>query len=212
VVGGAPGGRGDEVTGRRRGRSGVRALLVLAAFLAGFGVGRTVLPGSPKTLRSLVVDATPPNLAHLDAPIERFAREFGLDPDLLRGLVATESGGDPKAKSVDGAIGLVQLMPATAKEVARSLGMDASRVDLYDPETNLRLGASHFARLLERHGGEPAFALAAYNAGPTPVGRWRLRAPDVDAREAIRREAYPETRHHVARALAFRDAYRERRR
>jgi soluble lytic murein transglycosylase-like protein len=212
LVGGAPGRGGREVTARGRRLRAAPALLAVAAFLGGFGIGRSLLPGSPRALRALVVDATPPDLSRFDAPIERSAREFGLDADLLRGLVATESSGDPRAKSGPGAIGLLQLMPATAKERAAALRMDLSRLDLYDPETNLRVGASYFAGLLQRLGGEPAFALAAYNAGPTPVLRWRLRAPDADAREVIRREGYPETRHHVARALAYRDAYRDRRR
>jgi soluble lytic murein transglycosylase-like protein len=212
VVGDAAGRGGREVTrARTGGRRAVVALFALAAFLAGFGAGRSV-PTSPRALRALVLDPAPPDLSRVDALVTRAAREFGLDPDLLRGLVAAESGGDPRARSGPGAVGLVQVMPATARERAQALGLDPARIDLTDPETNLRLGASHLARLLELLGGEPAFALAAYNAGRTPVVRWRLRAPDADAREVVRREAYPETRHHVARVLSFRDAYRSSRR
>jgi soluble lytic murein transglycosylase len=196
---------------RGRGRRAVAALGILAAFLAGFGAGRS-LPSSPRALRSLVTDANPPDLSRFDASIEKSAREFGLDADLLRGLVAAESSGDPRARSGPGAIGLTQVMPATGRERAEKLGLDPDRIDLTDPATNLRIGAAHLSSLLASLGGEPAFALAAYNAGRTPVLRWRLRALDTDAREVIRREAFSETRHHVARALAYRDAYRERRR
>jgi soluble lytic murein transglycosylase len=192
-----------------RARGPVLALVLLTAFLGGFGLGHW-LPTSKQEVRAMVGAGRPPDLSRFDALIERAAREAGVEADLLRGLVAAESSGDPRARSGAGAVGLTQLMPATAREIAGTLRLDADGLDLTDPRTSLRLGAHHLARLLASLGGEPAFALAAYNAGKTPVLRWRLRAPDADAREAVRREAFAETRHHVARALAFRDAYRAR--
>jgi soluble lytic murein transglycosylase len=98
-------------------------------------------------------------------------------------------------------------MPSTAAEQARRLGLDPARVDLEDPGTNLRLGAAYLSRLLGQFEGEERFALAAYNAGPENVKRWRLRAPDASPEEVLRREAFAETRAHGARALRFRDAY-----
>jgi soluble lytic murein transglycosylase len=131
-----------------------------------------------------------------------------VDPSLLRGLAAAESGGDPRARSRAGAVGLLQVLPSTAAEQARRLGLDPARVDLEDPATNLRLGAAYLGWLLAQFGGDERFALAAYNAGPENVRRWRLRAPDADSEGVVRREGFPETRAHGARVLRFREAYR----
>jgi len=152
-----------------------------------------------------------PDLSRWDALVEQNAREFRLDPSLLRGLMAAESGGDPDALSGAGAVGLMQLMPATAKEQAQRLRVaDYAETRLTEPALNLRLGASLLARLLTRFDGEEAFALAAYNAGPTRVKRWRERAPDLAARAVILREGYGETRTHMERVFRFRATYRER--
>ncbi len=199
---------GGAARARGPGR-GVPALLATgiaaAAFVLGFAGARALADADAV---SPLLDRGAPDLSRVDGAIAKAAAEFGLDADLLRGLVAAESGGRPDAVSKSGAVGLVQLMPATAAEQARALRLDPAKVDLTDPETNLRLGARYLSRLLAELGGEPAFALAAYNAGKTHVLRWRWRAPDTDAPGVVRREGFGETRHHVRRALAFRDAYR----
>jgi soluble lytic murein transglycosylase len=178
----------------RRSRGVALAALIVAAF-AGFALGRQRA-------------SAPPALADLDVQIEAAASEFGLDPHLLRALVAVESGGDPAAVSRAGAVGLAQLMPATAKEQAQRLRIpDYAEARLVEPVLNLRLGASYLARLLRRFEGEEAFALAAYNAGPTRVLRWREKAPDVSARTVIEREGFEETRTHLRRVLRYRDVY-----
>ena len=153
-----------------------------------------------------------PDLSRFDPAIEAAAREFRLDADLLRGLAAAESGGDPDAVSGAGARGLLQLMPATAREQASRLGLAAPPDEgLFLPELNLRLGASYLASLLRRYEGSEAFAVAAYHAGPTRVDRWRGALPGADPMTVIEREAFPETRAHVRRVLSFRDRYRNRR-
>ncbi len=149
-----------------------------------------------------------PDLSAFDAPLRAAAAEAGLDADLLRGLVAAESSGQRKARSAAGAVGLTQLLPSTAAEQAKPLGLDPATMDLEDPATNLRLGARYLRGLLKAFDGEEAFAIAAYNAGAEPVKRWRLRAPDAPAAEVIRREAYAETRTHVDRVLRYRAAFR----
>lgn len=141
--------------------------------------------------------------------IRTAAREAGLDPPLLLALVAAESGGRSDATSGRGARGLLQVLPGTAREEARRLGLgDVAEETLLLPDVNLKIGASYLARLLLRYGGEEAFALAAYNAGPTPVDRWRERAPDASALEVILREGYEETRRHVVKVLRYRELYR----
>jgi soluble lytic murein transglycosylase len=155
----------------------------------------------------------PPDLSRHDAAIRAAAAESKVDPDLLRGLVAAESGGDASAVSRAGALGLAQLMPATAREECERRGIAWPGDDalLTDPALNLRLGAGYLARQLARFDGSEPFALAAYNAGATNVNRWRARAPDLPPLGVIAREAFPETRAYVRKVLDYRDAYRAQR-
>jgi soluble lytic murein transglycosylase-like protein len=99
----------------------------------------------------------------LDPILERSARENALTPDLLRAVVRRESAFRPCAVSHAGAMGLMQLMPATA----RSLGV----ADPFDPAENVQAGSRYLRQLLERYGGDLMLALSAYNAGPGRVDR-----------------------------------------
>lgn len=119
------------------------------------------------------------------------ARESRLDPYLLAALVRAESSGRTGAVSSKGALGLVQLMPATAAERARVLGLpEPTREDLLtDARLNLRLGAAYLAWLLERAGGDLERALVAYNTGPTRLARWIAEAGSYGAWSAERRAA-----------------------
>jgi soluble lytic murein transglycosylase len=173
---------------------------LLAALVAGLLLG-------DRTGRSA------PDLSRHDGDLVAAAREVAIDPDLVRAVVAAESGGDTEAVSKVGARGLMQLMPATAREEAARRGIEPPADDdlTGDPRLNLRLGAGYLARLLERYGGEVPFALAAYNAGPGNLHRWREQAPDAAPLEVVAREGFPATRAYVARVLELREVYRQRR-
>ncbi len=175
-------------------RRGALAILLLA-FVTG------VLAGRAYGTRT-------PNLARYDEDIELAAAEAGIDADLLRAVVASESGGDPQARSRAGAVGLCQLMPATAEALAADVGIESyAPKRLYEPRVNLRLGAAYLRRMLARYEGRAPLALAAYNAGGRHVNRWRRRAPDASPREVIEREGYRETRGFVNRVLRLRKRY-----
>lgn len=95
--------------------------------------------------------------------INAAAQKFGVDPSVIRGVIAMESSGDPNAVSPKGAMGAMQLMPGTYEEMAKKYGLGA---DARDPENNILAGTAYLAEMRDRYGGDLAKALAAYNAGP----------------------------------------------
>ena len=104
------------------------------------------------------------------------ALQTGIEPEVAFGLVATESGFQRTARSHVGAIGLAQLMPATA----RWLEPGTTRKDLEHPQTNLRLGLGYLRDLIEKYDGDTELALTAYNRGPGTVDRVLRRGGDPD--------------------------------
>lgn len=97
----------------------------------------------------------------LNPIVETAARREQLSPDLLRAVIRQESAGYPCAVSRQGAVGLMQLMPATARQLAVR--------DALNPKQNVEAGARLLRQLVDRYPGDLASALAAYNAGPAPV-------------------------------------------
>jgi hypothetical protein len=138
-----------------------------------------------------------PNLARFAPLIEKHARANGLDPALVKAVVAVESAFDPAAVSPKGAIGLMQVIPDTGARYG--LASDAKRTvvqKLLDPATNVRIGTRYLADLLELFDDDLALALAGYNAGEGAVLRYARRVPP-----------YPETRAYVKLVQQFRDWY-----
>ena len=134
------------------------------------------------------------------AIVRGHAANYHLNPALLAAVIEQESKFDANARSSAGAIGLMQLQPATAKGIAKYTGGSKFVVsDLDDPEINVRYGAWYLHHLLQKYGGNQRLALAAYNAGQQNVDRW------VAAGEGIQ---YAETRAYVARVEKLEDIYR----
>lgn len=131
------------------------------------------------------------------------AEKLALDPNLVEAVAMVESQGDPAAVSGKGAIGLLQLCPATAEELTRDLDLPrCSREDLFSPEINIRLGSYYLYSLVDKFQGDLPLALAAYNTGPNRVDRWVKQRPDLSSLELVRRCGSRETRSYVARVLA----------
>ena len=134
---------------------------------------------------------------------------------LIYSIVRQESNFDPQAESYKGALGLMQLMPATAKAVAVSLNIEFDKERLKsDHNYNIKLGASYLRSLIKKYDGSYPLAIAAYNAGPHNVNKWikRVGNPiqnDVDLIDWIERIPYGETRNYVQRVLENLTIYRE---
>jgi soluble lytic murein transglycosylase len=127
------------------------------------------------------------------------ARNYHLDPALLAAVIYQESKFKATAKSDRGAVGLMQLLPATAQGIAARTGGSKFRVsDLYDPEINIRYGAWYLRHLLDRYHSERV-ALAAYNAGQANVDSWRKRGIGIQ---------FEETRDFVDRVERLKKTYR----
>jgi soluble lytic murein transglycosylase len=144
--------------------------------------------------------------------VEGREREHGVPTLLAYAIMQTESRFDPGVTSWAGARGLMQLMPSTAENVANEAGIDLSSPDrLYDPATNLDLGARHLASVVTRHGGgEGAVTLAvpSYNAGIGAVRRWLSERGDWDLDLFIESIPYDETRKYTQSVLGRWLAYR----
>jgi soluble lytic murein transglycosylase len=127
------------------------------------------------------------------------AREHGLDPSLVAAVIYQESKFRSDAKSSSGAIGLMQITPATARGIAiRTHGSAFHTNDLYNPEINIRYGAWYLKNLFEKYGSEK-LVLAAYNAGQGNVDRWRANGQPIQ---------FAETRAYVKRVELLKTIYR----
>ena len=128
-------------------------------------------------------------LPHLESVIQPAAAKYGLDPNLVAAVIWAESSGDPNAVSKKGAQGLMQLMPATARE----LGVG----NVLDPGQNVDAGSHYLRKMLDEHDGDLSLALAAYNAGPDAVRKYGGVPP------------YRETRDYVGRVMRVYERARE---
>ncbi len=130
-------------------------------------------------------------------PLHRFeairSHENKMDPYLVTSLMRQESAFNERARSRVGAVGLMQLMPSTARRLER-----VSHNSLYNPVTNIRIGIRFFSRLTDRYQGDVELALAAYNAGPEKVDDWKIRYPVENRLLFLDLIPYLETREYVA--------------
>ncbi|MGH3103955.1 MAG: lytic transglycosylase domain-containing protein [Gaiellaceae bacterium] len=167
-------------------------------------VGAVVVLAAAAGVFAYVQETKPAPYARLLYPLEYetiitgHARNYRLDPALLAAVIYQESRFRADAESPSGAIGLMQVLPDTAKGIAVRTGGSRFRVaDLYEPEINVRYGSWYLRHLIDKYGGlEPA--LAAYNAGQANVDRWLADGGGI---------RFTETRRYVDEVLENRDLY-----
>ena len=141
--------------------------------------------------------------------ISRQAVVRKLDPFLMVALVAQESTFQPAVRSSANAYGMMQIIPATGRRFAQALRIRPwSTARLTDPEVNVRIGMTYFRQLLDEF-GDPAPALAAYNAGEHRVREWLAERPKMDRDVFIEDIPFPETQNYVKRILGSAEDYRQ---
>ena len=151
-------------------------------------LGRYGRPTAERSCRGVTRRLLDRRAAQHERVIQAHSAQHRIDPALIKAVIAVESCFDTKAVSRAGARGLMQLMPGTAAE----LGVR----NVFNPEENIRGGVTYLRKMLERFGQNIRLALAAYNAGPSNVDRYRGIPP------------FPETRNYVQKVLAKLEDYR----
>lgn len=173
--------------------------------LTGIGMGRDLQRRSGEWNRRLLRIVYPFPYRSLIVPE---ARDRGLDPYLVAGLIRQESAFSPVVVSGAGALGLMQIVPATGRVLASGAGIRPFRNELLTrPEVNVHLGTEFFADLWNRFDRQLPLVLAAYNAGPTRAATWRRLPEAADPELFTERIPYGETRDYVRQVLLNRALY-----
>ncbi|CAA9536369.1 MAG: GH23 [uncultured Solirubrobacteraceae bacterium] len=174
----------------------VALLLALGALVAVIG---TLMPTVDKAVKEVTLP-----LRHEDI-IRQQSADKGVDASLIAAVIYAESRFDANAESSAGALGLMQITPDTAREIARkSGGVAFEQGDLATPQINISYGSYYLKWLLENYGGNETLAVAAYNAGTGNVDKWIARDPGMKPSEI----PFPETRAYVDRVFKARQSYR----
>lgn len=142
--------------------------------------------------------------------VYKYAEEYEIDPLLVFAIIKAESNFNPNVVSSSEAIGLMQLMDATAEELAKKLDITFSRKSsLYNPELNIRLGTKYFSELLKEYDGNKLLALTAYNAGKGNVKKWIEQGTIKADGSDIENIPYKETNNYVRKIIRDYKIYQE---
>ena len=175
------------------------ALIELAADIG--WINQAIYGANRPELIDLVTLRFPTPYLHL---YRRLAFQADIRLPLLLAVTRKESAFNPRAVSPSGAVGLMQLMPPTARHTASRARLEPpSRRDLFDPVANIELGAHYLAELMDRYDGHRVLVAGAYNAGPSRVDGWRRERRDMPADAWIEAIPISETRDYVQAVLAF---------
>ncbi len=142
--------------------------------------------------------------------VYKYAEEYEVDPLLIFAIIKAESNFNPNVVSSSNAIGLMQLMDATAEELARKIDVTFMKnASLYNPDLNIRLGTKYFSDLLKEYNQNKLLALTAYNAGKGNVKRWIEQGTIKEDGSDIENIPYKETNNYVRKIVRNYKMYQE---
>ncbi len=142
--------------------------------------------------------------------LKRSASANALDPYLVASLIRQESEFNPNAVSRANAVGLMQLLPKTGKQVAKEVKLQRyNPSQLYTPAVNLQLGTRYFRGMVDKFGGSFEYALAAYNAGSDRVEEWLGQGTYRDPQEFVESIPFTETREYVQAIMRNASVYKQ---
>jgi soluble lytic murein transglycosylase len=185
-------------------RGGLRALVALYLDIGEYGRAHRLVAGHEALSRPALAgerwawEAAYPRA--FESEVRAAADAQRVPPELLWAIMRQESAYDPDAVSYADAIGLLQVLPSTARRIARALGVPFRRELLFDPAWNTRLGAAEIGPLLERYG--LPLCLASYNAGAARVDEWLMRSGDIDLDLFVEDIPFEQTRNYVRRVTS----------
>jgi soluble lytic murein transglycosylase len=145
---------------------------------------------------------------HYESEVEQAARESGVDRCLVYAVIREESRFHGGARGLAGEVGPMQIMAGTGEWVARELGLPAEEADRSDPLVNVRMGTWLLRRNLDKFGGVPEYALAAYNGGGASMQRWRDRFKNRSREEVVELIGFESTRGYVRKVMFAYRTYR----
>ncbi|MBI4228649.1 MAG: lytic transglycosylase domain-containing protein, partial [Deltaproteobacteria bacterium] len=141
--------------------------------------------------------------------VRAFSKKYNIDEYLVYSVIREESRFQKNAISSASAIGLMQLMPATARLTAREVGISGFNTDMLNvPRVNIELGIYYLKKVLSLFNGDIILALASYNAGPQRAEDWIVRFPNLEKDEFVEEVPFRETRNYIRRILRSYGAYK----
>ena len=140
--------------------------------------------------------------------VHTYTSRFDVDPYLVLAIIQVESGFEEGKNSNKGAIGPMQIMPDTAKWIAKKASFPVQTMDnLHKPENNIALGSWYLQQMIQQFHGNVYATIAAYNAGPGNVQKWIQQGTWDGTLEHIQKIPYGETRHYIQRVMHFYERY-----
>lgn len=141
--------------------------------------------------------------------VEKYAKEYDIDPYMVYSIIKAESNFNENAKSASNAVGLMQIMEATAIETANKMDLNVTEEDLFDPELNISIGLKYFSNLLNKYNDNYYLAIIAYNAGIGNVDKWIADGTIKEDASDIENVPFKETNNYVRKILRDYEIYKD---
>lgn len=141
--------------------------------------------------------------------VEKYSKEYDIDPYMVYAIIKAESNFNENAKSASNAVGLMQIMEATAIETANKMNLNVAEEDLFDPELNISIGLKYFSNLLNKYNDNYYLAIIAYNAGIGNVDKWIADGTIKEDASDIENVPFKETNNYVRKILRDYEIYKD---